>query len=142
MLFKFDIQKLKLADYNEHANLLEQLTETKPITKENYINILKQPHISIFLCKDLETKKIVGTISVLIEQKLIHSGGTVAHIEDIVVDKEYRGMGIGKKLLTYAIDFSKLNNCYKIILNCKPDLEEFYQKVGFECKNIQMSIYL
>ena len=35
----------------------------------------------------------------------------------------------------------KYNNCYKIILDCNSHLEGFYQKNGFENKNIQMSYY-
>ena len=32
-------------------------------------------------------------------------------------------------------------NPYKIILDCKTELEGFYMKYGFNNRNIQMSIY-
>ena len=35
--------------------------------------------------------KIVGSTTLLIEQKFIHDGGHVGHIEDVVVSKEYEG---------------------------------------------------
>ena len=51
------------------------------------------------------SKKIVGSITVLIEEKLIHNFGKVAHIEDVVVDESMRGFGLGKKLLEIAESF-------------------------------------
>ena len=39
--------------------------------------------------------KIVGSTTLLIEQKFIHKGGLVGHIEDVVVRKNYEGKGIG-----------------------------------------------
>ena len=43
--------------------------------------------------------KIVGSTTLLIETKFIHNGGKVGHIEDVVVDKEHQGKGIGEKII-------------------------------------------
>ena len=40
---------------------------------------------------------VVGSTTLLIEQKFIHKGGLVGHIEDVVVKKEFEGKGIGMK---------------------------------------------
>ena len=40
---------------------------------------------------------VVGSTTLLIEQKFIHKGGLVGHIEDVVVKKEFEGQGIGMK---------------------------------------------
>ena len=45
------------------------------------------------------------------------------------------------QLIEYCINFSKKENCYKIILNCNDTLINFYKKYGFENKNNEMSLY-
>ena len=74
---------------------------------------------------------IVGSTTLLIEQKFIHKGGFVGHIEDVVVKKEFEGQGIGMRLVKSLLDVAKQKKCYKTILNCKDDLRPFYTKMGF-----------
>ena len=126
---------------DEILNLLSQLTSS-PIYDDakfnNIINNLNNTHkIFVYFEKD----KIVGMITLLLEQKLIRGGAYVAHIEDLVVDKDHRGMGIANKLINYCIELSSRFDTYKIILDCDVKLQSFYEKMGFEYKNIQMSKY-
>jgi len=80
----------------------------------------------------IDDKKIVGCITLLIEQKFIHNGGLVGHIEDVVVRKDYEGKGIGMKLVTSMLEYAKRKNCYKTILDCKDDIKQFYERIGFK----------
>ena len=80
----------------------------------------------------IDDKKIVGCITLLIEQKFIHNGGLVGHIEDVVVRKDYEGKGIGMKLVTSMLEYAKRKNCYKTILDCKDDVKQFYERIGFK----------
>ncbi len=80
----------------------------------------------------IDDKKIVGCITLLIEQKFIHDGGLVGHIEDVVVRKDYEGRGIGMKLVTSMLEYAKRKNCYKTILDCKDDVKQFYERIGFK----------
>ena len=57
--------------------------------------------------------EIIGTASVLIEHKLLHYGSKVGHIEDVVIDKSARGLGIGKQLMHSCVGWCVLHNCYK-----------------------------
>ena len=77
-------------------------------------------------------KKIVGSTTLFIEQKFIHDGGLVGHIEDVVVRKDYEGQGIGMKLVISLLDIAKQRKCYKTILNCEDSLKPFYEKIGFK----------
>ena len=81
-------------------------------------------------------------ITLLHEQKLIHNGLKIVHIEDLVVDKEYKNRGIGRDLINYCLEKISKEEYYKIILDCSEELERFYNKFGFEKKNIQMAKYL
>jgi len=76
--------------------------------------------------------RIVGSTTLLIEQKFIHDGGLVGHIEDVVVSKEYQGQKIGAKIMKYLIEISKKRGCYKTILDCTDDVKPFYEKLGFK----------
>ena len=80
----------------------------------------------------IDNKKIVGSTTLLIEQKFIHDGGLVGQIEDVVVRKDYEGKGIGIKLVTSLLERAKGKNCYKTILDCKDDVKQFYERIGFK----------
>ena len=82
--------------------------------------------------------KIVGSTTLLIEQKFIHDGGRVGHIEDVVVSKKYEGRGIGMKLVVTLLEKAKEMNCYKTILDCKDELIPFYERIGFKKESNQM----
>ncbi len=125
----------------EILNLLSQLTNCVPIDKDRFDDIIANLNDNHNIYIYIKDNKVVGIITLLIEQKLIHNGSCVAHIEDLVVDKEYTRQGIAKELIQYCL--SKLSSyChYKVILNCSEELKSFYEKFGFMQKNIQMAKY-
>ena len=75
--------------------------------------------------------RIVGTASLLIEEKFIHAGGCSGHIEDVAVHRDYQKQGIGAALIRHLIDQARAAGCYKVILNCREDTASFYEKLGF-----------
>ena len=123
---------------SQMVDLYQQLSDCPYINTNIFLDIMKKNTIFVDIN---EKNEIMGTITIMIEQKVIHKGGKVAHIEDLVVDKKYRNKKIGKGLLQHAISFSKYHQCYKVILNCTDNVKEFYQKCGFLNKNIEMSLY-
>jgi len=74
---------------------------------------------------------IVGTATLMIEQKFIHRGGRVGHIEDVAVHRDYQSQGIGAALVRHAIEEARHLGCYKVILNCADGLMPFYARLGF-----------
>ena len=76
--------------------------------------------------------RVIGSTTMLIEPKFIHDGGNVAHIEDVVVSKDYQGKGIGEMLMRSLLELAKDNNCYKTILDCTDEVKPFYEKIGFK----------
>jgi glucosamine-phosphate N-acetyltransferase len=119
----------KLSNFNNDI-LYEQFN--------NYINNLNNNYkIIVILLNDI----IIGSGTIFIENKIIHNFGNVAHIEDIIIDNNYRNLKLGKKLIDKLIFIAKENNCYKIILNCNDDNILFYEKCGFIKKENQMALY-
>ena len=85
---------------------------------------------------------IVGTGSLLVEDKLIHDMGKVGHIEDVVVDQDYRNLGLAKMLMIKLIECAKDNNCYKVILDASDTVKGFYEKIGFNMHGTHMRLDL
>ena len=88
----------------------------------------------------LYNNKIVAYGSVVIENKV--RGEVAGHIEDIVVDSEFRGKMIGVSLIKELIKVAKNKGCYRITLFCKETLVNFYGRNGFEVNNVVMKKYL
>lgn len=75
--------------------------------------------------------RVVGTITLLVEEKLIHGGGKAGHIEDVSVDGRAQGEGAGRMLVERALREARERGCYKTVLDCSEDLAGFYEKLGF-----------
>ena len=139
-------RKIEKSDfYKNYVELLQHLTIVNPeeINETNFnafIENLSDNH-AIYVLEDMVHNIIIGTITLLIEAKIIHNMGKVAHIEDVVVDPNYRGANLGKSLVKKVTDIADKSNCYKIILDCGEHNEEFYKKCEFQRKCVQMARY-
>lgn len=123
-------------------NLLSQLTSCNNLSNDKLCHIvstLPSNHHIILLCDNM---KIIGMATLIIEQKIIHNGMCVGHIEDVVVDKHHHGKGYGKVLIDHLSLLCKEHNCYKIILNCNNNVVKFYENCGFTKKTNGMALYL
>ena len=84
-----------------------------------------------------EGNTIIGVASIHVIYKLSR---TLGLIEDVAVDKDHRGKGIGKNLVEKLIEIGKQKNCDKIVLNTSEKNSKFYEKIGFKKNEIQMVI--
>jgi glucosamine-phosphate N-acetyltransferase len=129
------IRELQNEDlWNGFLSTLDSLRQTSNIEKNSANEVLDKiknnpNHIIIVALID---NKVVGAATLLLEPKFIHDGGTVGHIEDVVVDKNYQGQKIGEKIIRHLLDVAKTKNCYKTILDCTDDVKPFYEKLGFK----------
>ena len=135
------IMDLKNSQCNksEIFKLLQQLTIAPEISSERYDYIISSLNDNHRIFTFVEDNNTIGLITVFIEQKLIHGGKCVAHIEDLVVDKEHRKKGISSALIDHVVNYVKGANCYKIILDCSEEVSCVYKKSKFEQKGVQMS---
>jgi glucosamine-phosphate N-acetyltransferase len=140
----YEIRRLKESDLkNGFFETLSNLSEVGRISQDirRAANILREIDNSkmsnIFVAVD-KSGKIIGSITLLLEQKFIHDGGKVGHIEDVVTRKGYAGKGIGSALVSNCINLAKKEKCYKVVLDCSSANIQFYKKAGFREHEISM----
>jgi glucosamine-phosphate N-acetyltransferase len=75
--------------------------------------------------------EVLGTASLLVERKFIHSGGLVGHIEDVAVRRDLQRKGLGTALMRHVVEEARRLGCYKVILDCADDRVGFYTRLGF-----------
>lgn len=78
--------------------------------------------------------QIIGMINLLYSISTA-LGARVATLEDMVISDTHRGKGVGSKLLEYALEFAKSQNCQRITLLTDADnfgAHRFYTRHGFE----------
>ena len=129
------IRELQLDDlFNGFLESMDSLRPASNLDKDKADEIFKKinsnpnHYVYVAIIGDI----IVGSTSMIVEPKFIHNGGNVAHIEDVVVSKEYQGKGIGEKIMNSLLELAKNNNCYKTILDCSDEVKPFYEKIGFK----------
>ena len=67
------------------------------------------------------------------------------YIDDLCVDENCRGKGIGKALYEAICKYAKMRKCYHITLNvwcCNPSAMKFYEKLGLKPQKIGMEAIL
>lgn len=135
MIEDIQIRKLKEEDlFNGFLLSLDSLRKASGIEPEKAQKIFEKinvnpDHIIMVAVKD---GKIIGASTLLIETKFIHNGSLVGHIEDVVIDKQFQGRGIGQKMVKVLLNIAKKRGCYKTILDCTDEFKSFYEKIGFK----------
>lgn len=137
------IRPIECQDYlKQYLVLVNQLSPVYNMNNYNefcyYLNIILKSHGHIIVIEDIDKNKIIATGSIWFDFKIARGFSTLGRIEDVVVDKNYRGKNIGKFLINHLKDLGK--NCYKIRLVCNDQNEQFYVKCGFDRVGVEMNI--
>jgi GNAT superfamily N-acetyltransferase len=78
---------------------------------------------------------IVGTFELLIMDNLAHMGAPSGVLEDVVVHRDWRGKGVGKQMVRFAMDRCRERGCYKLALSSNLKREaahRFYDGLSFQ----------
>ena len=70
---------------------------------------------------------------------------TEVYIDDLCVDENCRGQGIGKKIYEEILRYAKMRRAYNVTLNvwcCNEDAMVFYEKLGLKPQKIGMETIL
>lgn len=129
--------KIRQLQSSDIKQVIDLWTSSFSRTFDNPVNnnYLNDPNSITFVMSD--NKAILGVASLHIIEKLTRKLGL---IEDVAVSKNNRGLGIGKKLVEKLIQTSKEKKCDKIVLSSSEKNSEFYEKMGFQKKELSMVI--
>ena len=88
---------------------------------------------------------VVGTLQLTFTPSISFQGGRRATVESVRVDEKYRGHGIGRELMFFAIDRAKEQNCVSMQLTTnadRTDAHRFYENLGFKKSHLGMKLSL
>ncbi|HSK72920.1 MAG TPA: GNAT family N-acetyltransferase [Pyrinomonadaceae bacterium] len=123
--------------------------------RERYENPLPESYVKAF--EEIEADKnneliiaekdgeIVGTLQITFTPSISFQGGKRATVESVRIDEKYRGQGIGKKLMLWAINRAREENCLMLQLTTNADRNDahrFYENLGFKGSHLGMKLYL
>ena len=118
-----------------------------PATKYNASqleSILQDEKTPVFVCTDESGKKIKGHAFCIHKQVVGDSVLTdvrTLYIDDICVDEESRGQGVGRALYQHVLEYARSLDFYNITLNvwsCNPGAIRFYESMGLTPQKIGM----
>ena len=128
---------LEITDYDKgYVQLLSQLTKVGVIDEEVFQKQFKAMQSSgchyVFVIEDVDKHLVVANATLVIEHKFTHSAAERGRVEDVVVHSEYRGQHLGLVLVETLTTLGRKLGCYKMSLDCTPDMASYYKKFGYQ----------
>lgn len=112
-------------------NLLKQLSpHKKSVTPAALRKVLGHPDIEIWVAR--AGARIVGMATLIVVHKLYVIS---SHVEDVVVDKRYRGQGFGTALVKKLVERARAHRARAVEFTSRPSrvaANNLYQKLGFK----------
>jgi len=126
--------------------LLQQLApdEARPDPKLLALR-LSEPAVNQVVLVAERDGKLLGTCMLNLIEHLAHNFARSAILEDVVVDADARGLGIGQALIGKAAERARALGCYKLALSSNQSREaahRFYARLGFKPHGISLALAL
>ena len=113
--------------------LLRQLTDKQLDFSDDALRlIIESPNSHLFVATEGDV--LVGMLTI---GTYVSPSGKKAWIEDVVVDEVYRGQGIAKKMVSYAIDWTRRQDIPQLMLTSNPKrivANQLYAQMSFHRK--------
>ncbi|MFD8419190.1 GNAT family N-acetyltransferase [Streptomyces sp. NPDC059466] len=89
--------------------------------------------------------QVVGTLQLTIIPGLSRKGSTRALIEGVRVHTDERGSGLGTRIIEWAVDESRRQECRLVELTSdatRTDAHRFYERLGFTASHVGFKLAL
>ena len=89
--------------------------------------------------------EVIGTLQLTYAPSISFQGGKRATVESVRVDERFRGQGIGRELMLWAIERARTDGCISMQLTTNSEREDahrFYRNLGFTSSHIGMKLKL
>ncbi|MGW1883503.1 N-acetyltransferase family protein [Streptomyces sp. NPDC001970] len=83
--------------------------------------------------------RVIGTLQLPVIPGLSRRGATRSIIEAVRIHSDERGTGLGNRLIEWAVDESRRQNCQVVQLTSdvsRTDAHRFYERLGFEASHV------
>jgi GNAT superfamily N-acetyltransferase len=142
----FTLRPACSGDAQALSALLQQLTpdEARPDTKLLALR-LSEPAVNRVVLVAERDGTLLGTCTLNLIEHLAHNFARSAILEDVVVDADARGLGIGQALIDKAAERARTLGCYKLALSSNQSREaahRFYLGRGFKPHGISLALQL
>ncbi len=120
--------------------LIPQLSSSSPPpSRDQLVELVEGRDTDVFIAR--VDDEIVGSLTLAFYRI---PTGLKAWIEDVVVDDEARGHGIGRRLNESALERARERGAKNVALTSRPSREaanRLYQRIGFEVRNTNLYRY-
>lgn len=125
------------------ARLIPQLSSSAPIPSADQLReILASPGTTLLIARDRDEKgRVVGTLTLVVFRI---PAGVRAWIEDVIVDVDSRGKGVGEALSRRALEIAASRGARTVELTSRPTREaanRLYRRLGFEPRDTNVYRY-
>lgn len=125
------------------ALLIPQLSSSSPPPgAEELQQLVDSPDSILLIARDpQQDNRIVGTMCLAF---YLIPTGMKAWIEDVVVDGDARGRGVGDKLNRHALELAQARGAKGVDLTSRPSREaanRLYQRIGFDLRETNVYRY-
>lgn len=132
----FQVRPCRAEDFGDVVRLLRQLWPDKQLNAAQVQTVFDRAlacERQAYLCAT-DGQRVVGFGALTIKNNL-WQGGYLGHIDELVVDNDYRGRGIGTLLLDQLIALAHQKGCRRVELDSafhRKQAHQFYEQRGFE----------
>lgn len=131
-----EIRQCHTEDFGDVMRLLRQLWPDKHLDATSLKTVFNRAVFSesqTHLCAT-EGQRVIGFASLTLKNNLWQAG-YLGHIDELVVDDNYRGRGIGTRLLEHILVLARQRGCRRVELDSafhRKQAHQFYEQRGFE----------
>ena len=130
----YRIRSAASADSKQLAALIEQLGygADERLIQAQLARLASQPGTTVLVADDDGAVLALLCFSII---PLLHVSGGLGRISALVVDSQFKGLGVGRRLVAEAEEFAWNNDCARIEITSgdhRPDAHAFYEAIGYK----------
>lgn len=139
------LKQVLMVHHNGRPDIFK--ADVKKYTDEELAAIIEDDSKPIFVARDA-AGAVLGYAFCVYQQYVnnnILTDVKTLYIDDLCVDEELRGQGVGKQLYDYVLAFAKEQSFYNVTLNvwsCNEGAMQFYEKCGLKPQKVGMEVIL
>lgn len=135
---KFQIRSCNRDDFTSIFNLFKQLWPSLELDYAALYAVYERALSSVtqHLIVGVQEDRIVGFCSLSLKNNF-WKAGCIGNVDELIVDENFRGRGIGKKLISRIEEIAISKQCKQIELDSafhRKEAHHFYESIGYQSR--------